>query len=182
MANRSFRRFFTPHPKYCLLINFQPVSRTRTGSCFRPSPLQRSITRGTITFSDGKWLVITIITGTVITWHYIVPEVDRFRYWRACRSIPAGSIERIDQIAQTQVFLDRTFFFFFRSPFLSIVPSNRESVWLPRGTSTGINVEFLLTFLTFLEDLLGKLGLRSFFFSEDRRSGFPGWFRKREKF
>lgn len=73
-----------------------------------------------------------------------------------------------------------SFLFFFRSPFL-IVPSNRESVWLPRRTSIGINVEFLLMFLTFLEDLLGELGLRSFF-SEDRRSSFPGWFGKGEKF
>lgn len=33
---------------------------------------QRSITRGTSTFSSGKWLVITVIMTTVITWHYIV--------------------------------------------------------------------------------------------------------------
>lgn len=150
-------RFFTSRPKYCLLINFQPVSRTRIGSCFCPSLLQRSITRGTITFSDGKWLVITIITGTVITWHYIVPEVDRFRYWRACRSIPAESIKRIDQIAQTQVFFDRTFSFFFDPLFYrSFLPIGNRFDY-HGGHPQGLTLNFCWRFSLSWKTCLGNL-------------------------
>lgn len=50
------------------LSSFKVTIRFLTASFHR----ERSITKGTSTFSDGKWLVITVITAIVITWHYIV--------------------------------------------------------------------------------------------------------------